>query len=70
MPKGQEYSYNSPLSEEHLDSINAAIEGLDILDQMITRTEMAEINVDVEKQNSADNRRRLLAIKRSFFPNA
>ena len=70
MPKGKEYLYNSPLSEEHLDSINSAIEGLDILDQMITRTEMAEINVDVEKQNAADNRRRLLAIKRSFFPNA
>lgn len=70
MPKGNPQGYISPLDETHLLEINDALSSLDALDELLQRTAQAEIDVSTETEEAARTRRKLLGIKRAFFPQA
>ena len=70
MPKGNPQGYANPLDESHLAEIDEALQNLDALDELLQRSAQAEIDVASEAEEAQKTRRKLLGLKRAFFPQA
>lgn len=60
---------SNPLTPEHLQQINDALEKLDVAEKQAKLAERAGFDVSSQFQQIADNRARLLQVKQVYFPN-
>lgn len=64
----QEQPESAPLTEEHLEALNTAIEAADAVDSLIQRAQIAGIELGDLPQQVQNERERARAIKQAFFP--
>lgn len=58
----------SPLTEQHLQSLNEAQASLTRLDEMIRRAKQAGLDVTAFESQARETRERILRLKQAFFP--
>jgi len=59
---------NSPLNEEHLKQINAALAAIQIAESQIILAKQAGVDVTHLEAQIADQKTRLRALKNTYFP--
>jgi hypothetical protein len=59
---------NSPLNEEHLKQINAALKAVDIAESQIILAKQAKIDVAHQEKMLQESKDKLLALKNTYFP--
>jgi len=61
---------NSPLTDEHLQQIKAALRQIDIAESQIILAKQAGIDVARLEQELMDSKNRLRALKNTYFPHS
>lgn len=61
---------NSPLTQQHLDQINAAMQRISIAETQILLAKQAGIDVTRQEQELIDAKNKLRALKSTYFPGA
>lgn len=59
----------SPLTADHLSQINSGLAIIETAESQIMLAKQAGINVSAAEQQLADSKTKLLALKRTYFPN-
>jgi len=61
---------NSPLTDQHLQQIQAALSASTIAEQQIALAKRAGLDVSQLEQQLIASKEKLLALKSTYFPNA
>jgi hypothetical protein len=61
---------NSPLTDQHLQQINTALQALEMAKSQILLAKQAGIDVTKFEQQAIDAEQKLRAIKNTYFPNS
>jgi hypothetical protein len=59
---------NSPLNDEHLQQINAALAAIQVAETQTLLAKQAGLDVSAHEKDIADAKTRLRAIKNTYFP--
>ena len=60
--------FNNPLTQQHLNDINTALQAINIAREQIAMAKRAGIDVSAHETAVGDTEKRLLAIKQVYFP--
>jgi len=60
----------SPLNDQHLAQIQAALRSVDLAEAQIMLAKQAKIDVSAMETQLAQSKERLLALKHTYFPNS
>jgi hypothetical protein len=61
---------NSPLTDDHLSQINNGLTLIAQAESQILLAKQAGINVDAAEKQLTDAKTKLIALKRTYFPNS
>jgi len=61
---------NSPLNDQHLAQINAALQSVAVAESQLMLAKQAKLDVSTLETQLATAKDKLLAIKHTYFPNA
>lgn len=59
----------NPLNDQHLAQINHGLSVIDTAEKQILMAKQAGIDVGDKEKQLADNKAKLLSLKRTYFPN-
>jgi hypothetical protein len=59
---------NSPLNQQHLDQINAALRAIEVAETQIILAKQAHIDVSQQEKQLVDAKDKLRALKNTYFP--